>query len=128
MARRSLLPDDNTVRRVDRHSEAEQEAGSIVATEDPELIRQWAAQHRAEPATGEASVSGPATRDVHDGGAGIRFNFPAAAAFRPITWDEWLQNFTKNNLVFVYERDTPGKTPDGRYRLVPRQTLRATAE
>jgi len=119
----SLLPYGDPVHRVDRHSEGEQPPGSIVATDDPELIRRWALRHRAEPATGEATASGPAMVDVHDGDAGIRFNFPAAGKFRPITWDEWFENFKAYHLMFVYERDTPGKTPSGRYRLVPSHKL-----
>ena len=119
----SLLPDAERVRRVDLRSEGEQPPGSILATDDHELIRRWASQHKAEPATGEATESGPATVDVHDGDAGIRFNFPAAARFRPITWDEWFDNFTAYDLMFVYEREAPGTTPSGRYRLVPRQKL-----
>src|SRR5687767_15511140 len=45
-------------------------------TSDHDTIQRWAARHSAVPATGEATVSGPATVDVNDGGAGIRFNFP----------------------------------------------------
>ncbi len=120
MTRPSLLPDDDPVVRVDRISEPLQPAGTVVATEDHDLIREWAARHAAEPATGEATDSGPATIDIRDGGVGIRFNFPAAARFRPISWDEWFTNFSHYGLVFVYERDAPGQTPSGRYRLVPR--------
>ncbi len=127
MTRPSLLPDDPPVVRVDRLTEPQQAAGCVVATDDQDLIRDWAARHDAEPATGEATPSGPATIDVRDGGAGIRFNFPAAARFRPISWEEWFGNFTQYNLVFVYERDSPGQTPSGRYRLVPRDRL-ATGE
>jgi DUF2934 family protein len=76
-----------------------------LATRDRDLIRQWAGRHRAEPATGEATVSGPATIDVKDGGAGIRFNFPAAARFRPISWEEWFDNFDRHRLIFVYDED-----------------------
>ena len=71
-----------------------------------------------------ATESGPATVDVQDGGAGIRFNFPAAARFRPITWDEWFRNFRQHELMFVYENDQPGRPPNATYRLVPRQKLR----
>jgi hypothetical protein len=42
---------------------------------------------------------------VADGGAGIRFNFPGMSRFRPIGWDEWLENFDRHGLVFVYEED-----------------------
>ncbi len=35
----------------------------------------------------------------------MRFNFPGVAPFRPITWDEWFENFDRNNLTFVYEEE-----------------------
>ena len=119
----TLLPYGEPVRLVDLQSEELQPPGAVVATDDPELIRRWAVRHNAEPATGEATASGPATVDVHDGDAGIRFNFPAAGRFRPITWDEWFENLKAYDLMFVYERDMPGTTPSGRYRLVPRHKL-----
>lgn len=90
-----------------------------VATRDHELITSWAARHQAEPATGEATGSGPATVDVHDGGAGIRFNFPGFGRFRSITWDEWFQNFDRHGLSFVYEESSDNAgTPSPRYRIV----------
>jgi hypothetical protein len=123
MTIRSLYSDPSPVRRVDHNSAGQQPAGSIVATDDPQLIREWAEQHDAEPATGEATASGPATVNVQDGGAGVRFNFPAAAHFRPISWDEWFENFHRHELLFVFERDEPGNTPSGRYRMVPKSRL-----
>ena len=122
MTSRSLLPDNEPIRRVDVHSSEEPDV-AVLATNDHELIRQWAARHSAEPATGEATTSGPATVDVRDGGTGIRFNFPAAARFRPISWDEWFQNFERYDLMFVYDRHVSGQTPSARYRLVPKATL-----
>lgn len=74
-------------------------------TSDHEVIRRWATRHSAEPATGEATVSGPATITVNDGGAGVRFNFPGAARFRPITWDEWFENFERHQLAFAFEEE-----------------------
>jgi hypothetical protein len=77
-----------------------------LATRDRDVIRQWAARRQAEPATGEATASGPATTvRVCDDGAGIRFNFPGAGRFRPITWDEWFENFDRYHLTFVYEEE-----------------------
>jgi hypothetical protein len=119
------VPDNDPIQRVDRNSApAQQPPGAAMATDDHELIREWAARHHAEPATGEATKSGPATLEVRDAGAGIRFNFPAAARFRPITWDEWFENFTRHNLMFVYENDVPGQSPSAKYRLVPKDTVR----
>jgi len=125
MTTRSLLPDINRIREVDRNTQSQEPAGSVVVTDDPELIRKWALDHSAEPATGEATGSGPATAmHVQDGGAGIRFNYPGVASFRPISWDEWFDNFHQYDLMFVYDLDQPEATPSGRYRLVPRKTLR----
>jgi hypothetical protein len=76
-----------------------------LSTQDHEVIRRWAERHRAEPATGEATSSGPATVTVNDGGAGVRFNFPGVARFRPIDWNEWFANFDAHGLTFVYEEE-----------------------
>jgi hypothetical protein len=77
-----------------------------VTTRDRDTIVRWAERHGAEPATGEASTSGPATRTVvNDTGAGIRFNFPGFARFRPISWDEWFGHFVKHDLLFVFEEE-----------------------
>lgn len=87
-------------------SDAEDRRGMrTLSTRDHDLIRQWAERHKAEPATGEQTSSGPATVNVNDGGAGIRFNFPGVARFRPISWDEWFDNFDAHGLLFVYEQE-----------------------
>ena len=125
---RSLLHDEDPIRQIDRHSATEPQSGEVLATDDHQLIREWARRRDAEPATGEATQSGPATLDVHDGGAGIRFNFPGAARFRPITWDEWFQNFTQYDLMFVYDGEVPGQPQSSRYRLVPKQKLHQREE
>ncbi len=75
-----------------------------LATKDHNLIRQWAERHSADPATGESTASGPATLHVNDGGAGIRFNFPGLSRFRPISWEEWFENFDRHQLTFIYEQ------------------------
>jgi hypothetical protein len=46
---------------------------------------------------------------VNDGGAGVRFNFPGWAPFRPITWDEWLEHFRAHDLAFVYDVEDEGQ-------------------
>ena len=83
----------------------DQPRGWSMATRDHDVIRAWAARHSAEPATGEATPSGPATVNVNDGGVGIRFNFPGAGRFRPISWSEWLEHFDRNRLTFVYQEE-----------------------
>jgi hypothetical protein len=62
-------------------------SGPALATRAPVAIRQWAERHHAEPATGEATSSGPATVRLNDGGAGIR------------------EHFERQQLTFVYEEE-----------------------
>ena len=87
------------------------------STRDHETIRRWAAMHHAEPATGEATASGPATISVNDGATGIRFNFPGFARFRPIEWEEWLAHFDRYRLLFVYEEPDAGQIARRAYEL-----------
>src|SRR5262245_62111317 len=75
---------------------------TLAATRDHHVFLEWATRQQAEPATGVATSSGPATVNVRDGGAGIRFNFPGAARFRPIDWNEWFAHFDQHHLVFVF--------------------------
>ena len=91
-----------------------------ITTRDPAEICRWAARHRAEPATGEATASGPATTQVTDGGTGLRFNFPGFAPFRAITWAEWFEHFDQHGLAFVYEEDVADRAGTIRYRPIGR--------
>ena len=113
-----LLPDQRRIQRVDSIESPIPDSTETVFTRDHAVIRQWASARKAEPATGEATSSGPAsTHVVKDGGAGIRFNFPGVAPFRPIAWDEWLANFDRHECAFVYDNDS--STPlNSRYRIV----------
>ena len=94
----------------------------VFATEDHDAIRGWADRRQAEPATGEATASGPSTIAINDGGAGIRFNFPGAARFRPISWEEWFEHFDGHGLLFVFE-EVDGSM-SGRFRLVKAEDYR----
>src|SRR4051794_28595839 len=113
-----LLPPQHHVPEITTDHPADA-SSPVVATRDHGLIQRWAQGHQAEPATGEATASGPATgMNVNDGGAGIRFNFPGAGRFRPISWEEWFENFDRHELAFVYDNDGQPDSRSGRYRLV----------
>jgi hypothetical protein len=91
----------------------------VISTRDHSVIRQWAAKRHAEPATGEQTPSGPASLNVNDRGAGVRFNFPGVAKFRPISWDEWFDNFDHHGCIFVCDNDAhEGGVPSSRYQIV----------
>jgi hypothetical protein len=113
-----LLPQRARVRRIDSTDMTPSDSSEVLFTRDHEVIKQWAAARRAEPATGEATSSGPASAaTLRDGGAGVRFNFPGVSPFRPISWDEWLENFDHHQCAFVYENDS-SMPLNSRYRIV----------
>jgi hypothetical protein len=113
-----LLPEQKHIPDIKADTAVDANA-QVLSTRDHEVIRRWAARRRAEPATGEATTSGPATVAVKDGGAGIRFNFPGTGLFRPISWDEWFANFDSHQLAFIFDNDSPSPaSPSNRYRLV----------
>ena len=128
MDARSILPDHTAVALIDTASEGRLDDLHVVATQDHALIQRWAQRRHAEPATGEATESGPSTVNVNDDGTGIRFNFPGLGRFRPIAWEEWFRNFDTYSLVFVYERDNAGRTPSSRYRMLPMDALKRLAD
>ena len=113
-----LLAEQAALFFVTAHDEPDDPGTRTLATRDHDVIRRWADRRQAEPATGEATDSGPATVHVNDGGAGVRFNFPGFARFRPISWDEWLENFDRHSLTFVYEELMSDGTVSARYRLL----------
>ena len=125
---RSLSPEEGPIALIDAATEDRFADIPVVATQDHDLIRQWATRRRAEPATGEATESGPSTMTVNDDGTGIRFNFPGIGRFRPIEWDEWFRNFDTYSLVFIYERDVRSRSLSSRYRMVPMDTLKRVAD
>ena len=119
-----MLPPSRTVSSVD---ETTYGATPVVFTRDHAVIKRWAAARHAEPATGEVTNSGPATVHVNDGGAGIRFIFPGTGVFRPITWEEWLENFDSHHCAFVYDNESE-EPFSSRYRIVKADEWKAFLE
>ena len=112
-----LLPEQPNISGVRAGAPADV-SNHVVFTRDHDVIKRWAQKRQAEPATGQATASGPATVNVQDGGAGIRFNFPGASPYRSISWDEWLDNFDRHDCAFVYDNDAEPGVPSSRYRIV----------
>jgi hypothetical protein len=78
--------------------EHEDRPGQTLATRSHEVIRRWAEERQATPATI------PSTR--HDGRPGVlRFDFPGYGGRRlePISWDEWFRSFDERQLVFLFQ-------------------------
>lgn len=118
-----LLRQEEPIPNVRAGEESHVKSGTM-STRDHAIIRQWAERRQAEPATGEATASGAATVDVHDGGAGVRFNFPGVGRFRPISWEEWFENFDRHALTFLYEENEAGTgPPSASYRILKTEVV-----
>jgi hypothetical protein len=62
-----LFADSDRFASLTRQTPPERLGARTQATRDHETIRRWAVDHGADPATGEATESGPATIAVNDG-------------------------------------------------------------
>ncbi len=82
------------------HSPAEHEErkGETLATRSHEVIKRWAEERKATPATV------PGTE--HDGRPGVlRFNFPGYGGddLKEISWEDWFAPFDERQLVFLFQ-------------------------
>lgn len=78
--------------------EHEDRPGQSLATRSHEVIKHWAEERGAQPATV------PGTE--HQDHAGVlRFNFPGFGGrdLQEIDWDEWFKSFDDRELVFVFQ-------------------------
>lgn len=83
---------------IESPDEHEEYAGQTLATRSHDVIRRWAEERNATPATVEGS--GPEDR------AGVlRFDFPGYGGERltPIDWDAWFEPFDQRELVFIFQ-------------------------
>ena len=53
--------------------------------------------------------------------------FPGTGAFRPITWEEWLENFDSHHCAFVYDNESE-EPLSSRYRIVKADEWKAILE
>jgi hypothetical protein len=78
--------------------EHEDRPGQSLATRSHDVIKRWAEERQAEPATAPGSE--------HDGRPGVlRFDFPGYSGrkLQKINWDDWFKSFDKRQLVFVFQ-------------------------
>ncbi|HEX7022695.1 MAG TPA: hypothetical protein VF171_07545, partial [Trueperaceae bacterium] len=79
--------------------EHEDRPGQSLATRSHDVIRHWAEERGAEPATV------PGTE--HAGHAGVlRFNFPdyGGKDLETISWEDWFKSFDERQLVFLFQQ------------------------
>ncbi|MFI2283435.1 hypothetical protein [Nocardia beijingensis] len=86
----------------------------ISVTRNHDVIRRWAAQRGARPATVPGSEQ--------DGRLGVlRFDFPGygGAVLRRVGWDEWFATFDARKLRFWYQERGTDDPPSNFNRLEP---------
>ena len=78
--------------------EHEDRPGQTLATRNPEVIKHWAQERQAVPATVPGTEHG-------DHLGVLRFNFPGygGSKLREVDWDQWLKTFKDRNLVFLFQ-------------------------
>ncbi|SDQ91152.1 Rho termination factor N-terminal domain-containing protein [Arthrobacter crystallopoietes] len=90
--------------------EPEREGRSLVTTHH-EVIKQWAEERNATPAT----VSGT----EHDDHLGVlRFDFGGESQdLQHVSWDEWFKTFDERRLNFIYQEQRTDGTDSNFFRL-----------
>lgn len=98
--------------RIGSTGEHEEHEGETLVTTDHEVIRRWAEEREARPAT--VPGTGPEDR------AGVlRFDFPGygGEGLEHISWDEWFQTFEVRGLNFIYQEHLRSGKPSNFFRL-----------
>jgi hypothetical protein len=85
--------------------------GRSLATTSHEVIRRWAEERNAVPATVEGTE--------HDGRAGVlRFDFGGDSEnLKHISWDEWFETFDVRKLNFLYQEERKDGNQSNFFRL-----------
>jgi len=88
----------------------EDHTGQTLATRNPDVIRQWADERKAQPAT---TPGGDTERPRV-----LRFDFPGYdRELQAISWDAWLRTFAERDLVFLYQEHMKAGNQSNFFRL-----------
>ncbi|HEX6793487.1 MAG TPA: hemerythrin domain-containing protein [Casimicrobiaceae bacterium] len=88
----------------------EDHSGQTLATRNPDVIRQWADERKAQPAT---TPGGDAENPRV-----LRFDFPGYdRELQAISWDAWLRTFDERDLVFLYQEHMKAGNQSNFFRL-----------
>jgi hypothetical protein len=76
----------------------EDHPGQSLVTSDGEVVKRWAQDRGAVPATAPGTEHG-------DHLGVLEFDFPGYGGenLREVSWDEWLSTFAERDLEFVYQ-------------------------
>jgi hypothetical protein len=90
----------------------EEHPGKTLATRNHDVIRRWAEQRSAVPATVPGSRHG-------DHVGVLTFDFPGYGGERleHISWEEWFKAFDERNLVFLFQEHMRDGSESNFFRL-----------
>ena len=96
--------------KIDSPDEHEEKPGKTLVTRNHDVIKQWAEQRGAKPATATRRGGRPAT---------LRFNFPGygGEGLEEISWEEWLGVFDERKLNFIYQEHKADGSESNFFRL-----------
>ncbi|WP_090940578.1 hypothetical protein [Nonomuraea jiangxiensis] len=87
--------------------------GRSLVTTNHDVIRRWAEERDATPATVEGTEHG-------DHLGVLRLDFPGyggGGKLRQVSWEEWFDTFDKRGLNFIYQESKSDGTPSNFFRL-----------
>lgn len=98
-------------------------AGTTKRTTDHQVIRQWAEERGATPATVRGTAALPAGTGV------LRMQFPGYGGERlqEISWEEFFSKFDEKSLEFLYQEKTLAGEQSNFFKLVSRPRQRRAA-
>jgi hypothetical protein len=93
-----LSPSTMRAKWIHSPQEHEDRPGQSLATRSPDVIRSWAEERQAVPATVPGTEHG-------DHLGVLRFNFPGyrGRKLQEVSWDQWMKTFQARNLVFLFQ-------------------------
>lgn len=91
----------------------EQHPGQTLETTDHTVIRKWAEERSAKPATVPGTEHG-------DHLGVLRLDFPGYGGddLEDVSWDDWFDTFDQRGLRFVYQEHQASGTESNFFRLV----------
>lgn len=97
---------------IDSPEDHEDRPGQSLATRNHAVIRQWAEERQAVPATVEST-------EREDSAGVLRLDFPGYGGqrLREISWEEWFRTFDERGLVFLFQEHKADGSMSNFFRL-----------
>jgi hypothetical protein len=101
-----------SAKKIDSPDQHEDRHGQTLVTRNPEVIKRWAEERDAAPATVPGTEHG-------DHLGVLRFDFPGYGGedLKEVSWEEWLGTFEERGLNFLYQEHLKDGSQSNFFRL-----------